>query len=344
MKAGKRIFVTGATGMVGSYLLRYLVASGEHEIIALRRPDSPMDLVEDVAGKVEWVEGDLLDLPLLEGIVRRVDRIFHCAAMLSFDPREFEEMKKVNVEGTACLVDLALAAGIEKFLFVSSVETLGRTHSGETLDESKVWQRGRFNTYYAVSKFLAEQEVWRGQVEGLSTAIVNPAVVLGGGRWQDGPLKLFSLVWKKFPFYTAGISGFVDVRDVARFMIRLMDSPIQGERYLLSSENLSYREVMNQIADNLKRPRPRFLFSRVLRGLSWRLLLPFQRLGMPRTITKETVRLASYRFFLDNAKSLEAFPSFSYTPIRETIAETSGLFTQAAQTGFKPDALPLIPF
>ncbi len=340
----KRIFVTGGTGMLGSYLLRYLVELGAQNVLALRRKNSSMDLAGEVADAVQWVEGDLLDLPLLESAMEGTAQVYHCAALISLNPADFDRMKRVNVEGTANMVNVALASGVEKFMHVSSTSAVGRSQARETLNERNTWQRGRYNTSYGISKFLAEQEVWRAQVEGLNTVIVNPAVILGGGRWAEGPLRIFPLLWKRFPFYSTGLNGFVDVRDVARFMVRLMESPTSGERYILSAENLSFKELMGRIADHLERPRPQLPFSPWLRELTWRALLPLQQFGLAQTISRESVRIASRHYYMDNSKSLAHFPDFAYTPLAETLRATARAFRISAEEGASSRVLPLRPY
>lgn len=342
MKEEEKILVTGGTGFVGSYLLRYLVNRGYSQVRALRRPESRMDLVAPVAGQVEWVEGDVLDIFSLEDALEGVSRVFHCAALVSFDPGDNKRLMQVNVEGTANLVNAALRAGVKKFIHTSSIATLGRTREGETLDESRIWQRGRFNTRYAISKFLAEQEVWRGMAEGLEVGIVNPSVIIGSGRWEEGALRLFKYVWDQHPFYPTGATGFVDVRDVARFMIRLMESPISNERFVLNAGNRSYRWVLSEIARRLDRRPPRIAVRPWMRGLAWRLAtLSAKVQGKRPFLTREVAANASRTFYFDNSKSREYF-DFDYQPLQDTIAHTAGQFLEAGREGFPPKLLPLI--
>jgi len=337
-----QIFVTGGTGFIGSYLLRYLVREGYRNIRAVRRAGSDMTLAAPVADKVEWVKGDIRDIFFLEDGMQNARWVFHCAAQLSFQPREVKEMMQINVEGTANVVNTALFAGVEKLVHVSSIEAVGRSKNGATLRENNIWQRSRFNTNYAVSKFLGEQEVWRAAAEGLTTAVVNPAVVLGGGRWEDGPLQFFRLAWNNFPLYPAGASGFVDVRDVARFMVHLMESQINGERFLLSAENMSYQLLMERLAHYLDRRPPGICLQPWMQGLAWRLSWLQRRLSSrPSPITRETALIASSTFFIDPSKSRSAL-DFDYLPIEETLAATAQRFREAAQNDFAPRLLPLV--
>lgn len=338
----KQILVTGGTGFLGSYLLRYLVREGFTRVRALRRTNSNMDLVADVAGRIEWIECDVLDILGLEDAMEGVQQVYHCAAMVSFDPKNFDEMRKVNVDGTANVVNAALYANVEKLVHVSSIAALGRTKESNTVTEATKWQRGSYNSEYAISKYLSENEVWRGIAEGLKVAVVNPSVILGSGRWDDGPLKFFKLVWKNFPFYTKGTTGFVDVRDVTQFMIMLMNSDISGERYILNAENLTYQTIMNEIATHLNKKPPRIEVNTIIQQAAWRVEWIRSRiLGTKPFITREVAQQSMRSFFYQNDKSLTHF-DFEYTPIRQTIAETARQFREAAEEDFKPKALPLI--
>ncbi len=342
LNTDKQILVTGGTGFIGSYLLRYLVQEGCRHIRAVRRTGSDLSLVAPVADAIEWVEGDVRDVFFLEDCMQDARLVFHCAAKLSFHSAEVKEMMQINVEGTANVVNAALHTGVEKLLHVSSVEAIGRSRDGETLTESNIWQRSRFHTNYALSKFLGEQEVWRGVAEGLTANVVNPAVVIGGGRWEEGPLQFFRLVWDNFPFYPAGGSGFVDVRDVTRFMVRLMESDISGERFLLSADNMSYRALMERLAHYLDRRPPSIRLHPWMQALGWRLAW-LQRLLGSRSLplTRETARIASSTFFIDPAKSRAAL-DFDYLPIEETLAAAAQRFREAVQDDFAPRLLPLV--
>jgi len=189
---------------------------------------------------------------------------------------------------------------------------------------------------------LSANEVWRGMTEGLNVAMVNPSVILGGGRWEEGPLKFFKMVWKNFPFYTKGTTGFVDVRDVARFMILLMESEVVGERYILNGENLTYQTVMNEIALHLNKKPPSIQVNSLIQQLAWRVeWLRSKLLGSRPFITRETAANSMRSYFYQNDKSRTDF-DFEYTPIRQTIAETCQQFKDATDKGLESRVLPLI--
>lgn len=335
------ILVTGGTGFVGSYLLRYLVKSGHSRVRALKRSNSAMDLVQEVAGQVEWLEGDVLDPFSLQEAMTGVRHVYHCAAAVSYQPDEKKRIMTVNVEGTANVVNEALESGVEKLVFVGSTAAVGRAKEGFHANESTPWEWKKELSQYAVSKHLAELEVWRGVAEGLNACVVNPSVILGAGRWDDGPLKIFPLVWRNFPICPPGRNGFVDVRDVARFMIRLMESDISGERFILSSENMDFQHLMGLIAKALSRRAPShkappwlMQAARYWDGLNSALT------GRPREITREAVYHASLLLEYDNRKSREAL-AWNYIPIEDTVAEAGKLFADAAAQGFVTKVFPL---
>jgi dihydroflavonol-4-reductase len=365
MSPSKAIFITGATGFLGSYLTRYLVKTGHTNIIALKRSTSRMDLVADILDKVHWVEGDILDVPFLEEILSHpkdsfrkgllsergyhISHIFHCAAVVSFDPRNRDEMYDINVKGTANLVNAALECGVEKFIHVSSIAAVGRLKNEPNVSETNKWQRSPLNSHYAISKYQGEQEVWRGIAEGLNAAIVNPSVILGSQFWDSGTGKLFEQVWSGLRFYTEGVTGYVDVRDVVRFMVLLMASDIEklpdglsGKRFIINGENLPYKILFEQIADVLGKKRASIRVTPLLRELAWRFeFLKSKITGIQPLITKETAHASATTFYFSNEKSLNAFPEFHYTPIQQTIKETGEQFLQCQKLGEKAAFLPV---
>jgi|APTNR8051073442_1049403.scaffolds.fasta_scaffold03096_3 nucleoside-diphosphate-sugar epimerase len=334
------VLITGATGFLGSYLLRSLIKSGHQNIRALRRPNSDNALVADTQDTVEWVEGDLLDPASLEEAMQGIRQVYHCAAVVSFDPRKAKMMLQVNVDGTANVVNAALWEGVDKLVHVSSIAAIGRSPEEKNVSENTKWQRSPLHSNYAISKYLAEQEAWRGMAEGLKVSVVNPSVILGSGRWEDGPLQLFRLGWKEFPFYATGVSGFVDVRDVAQAMIRLMQQDSHGQRYIISAENLPFQAVQQMIAEGLGKRAPRYRVNAFVQEIAWRVEWLRTRFGgPPPLITRETARHANAVYYYDNSKSLKDL-QLTYTPVAETIAAVCRQFAAAAASGFRPMTLP----
>lgn len=340
MQEGSRLLVTGGTGFLGSYLIRLLIQKG-YRVRALRRQNSPMDLVADVAAQVEWMEADITDIIALEDAMKDVTAVLHCAAMVSFHPRDVNRMMQINVEGTANLINLSLEMGVKRFIHVSSIAAIGRTKERPQLDEKAKWLQSSGNSQYAISKYMGEQEAWRGHAEGLSLAIVNPAIVLGSGFWDQGSAKFFKQISDGLKFSPVGRSGFVDVRDVAQFMVRLLESEVSGERFILNAENTLYRDFFKMVADALGAKVPPIPVTPFLAEVAWRVeWLKEKLLGIDPLVTKETARSSVSSFYYSNDKSRAAF-DFEYRPLEQTIRETGAQFLEARQTGLTPRILPL---
>jgi dihydroflavonol-4-reductase len=337
----KKILVTGGTGFLGAYLLRYLVKEGKN-VRALKRATSSMDLVKSIEDKVEWVEGDILDVFSLDVAMQGIEEIYHCAAVVSFDPREAEMMKKINVDGTANVVNLALQNGVKRLLHVSSIAAIGRNKETPQVNEKVMFTRSPMNSKYAISKFLGEQEAWRGGAEGLEVVVVNPSVIIGSGDWHSGTNGFFNQIQHNLKFYPVGITGFVDVRDVARAMVLVMDSGITEERFLLNSENLPYSTFLNWIAEDLEKAKPSIKVTKFIQELAWRLAwLKSKLTGKKPFLTRETARNSSFQFYYENEKFLKAFPDFQFRPMRETTRETATQYKKSMAKGEGFDVLPI---
>jgi dihydroflavonol-4-reductase len=329
----KLYFVTGGTGFLGAHLLHCLVDRGER-VRALRRTDSSMDLVASIQDRIEWVEGDVLDVVALEEAMVAVDYVFHCAAMVSFDPADRKRMAKINVEGTANVVNAALEAQVKKFLFVSSIAALGRQANRPHVNETARWEAGPLNTTYGHTKFLAECEVWRGQEEGLDVVVVNPAIIIGAGRWDQASGRFFRQVHQGMSFYPTGVTGFVDVRDVVTAMLRLMESDISGERFILSGENLSYKSFLSKIATVLSKKAPHRQATPLLTALAWRAdWLRSKFTGEKPLLTEETARSSAAKCYYDSGKIVETLEDFVFTPMDVSIRGTARRFLEAVKAG-----------
>lgn len=316
------ILVTGGTGFLGSHLLRKLVNSGT-PVRALYRQQVPHQL-KDIRDKVEWITGDVLDVCALEDAMQGVDKVYHCAGVVSFRPESRDMMMKVNVEGTANVVNLALDAGVKKLVHVSSVAAIGRAKAGSMIEESTGWEESPHNSQYAVSKYQAEMEVWRGIAEGLPAVIVNPSIILGEDYWEDGSGLLIKNAWKEFPYYTEGITGFTDVKDVAEVMVRLMESDISGQRYVISTDNWRYVDLFTEMAEQLGKKPPHIPVKPWQASIIWRVERLRSRItGKKAILTKETAHNAQIKVYYSNKKILQALPGFTFTPLKETIARMS---------------------
>jgi len=279
------ILVTGGTGLVGAHLLYELTNSG-NRVKALRRQESNTKWVkkifsyyttqvDELFAQIEWVEGDILDYLSLEEALKGITSIYHCAAIVSFHGDDHDIMLNNNVKGTGNLIDAAIHNGVKQFCHISSIAALGKTQDGSEINEETYWTPSKRKSGYSLSKFFSEMEVWRGIEEGLDAVIVNPSIIMGPGNWDIGSPKLFQSIWKGLNYYTKGISGFVDVRDVVKAMIMLMDESqfeqVKNQRFILNAGNMSYQDFFNKIADGLNKPRPRSFASDIKLQIAWRM-------------------------------------------------------------------------
>jgi dihydroflavonol-4-reductase len=314
------VFVTGGTGLIGSYLIKSLVQAGVPVRALCRQPYQGQVLTDGEVDKVEWVQGDVLDIVALEEAINGVEQVYHCAAIVSFSPRKIEDLYKINIEGTANVVNAALEAGVRKMVHVSSVAALGRLRTDVMIDETMNWSEESGNSQYAKSKYFSEMEVWRGMSEGLETVIVNPTIVLGAGDWDRSSVELFKTAYDEFGWYSDGVSGFVDVRDVASAMIRLMNSEIHGKRFILNADNWTYQQLFSEMAKGFSRRIPHKKVTPILAEMVWRLeKVKSLFTGKDPMVTKETARTAQAINRFDNHKIKEALQGFSFIPLDESI-------------------------
>ncbi|QTD36540.1 SDR family oxidoreductase [Polaribacter batillariae] len=259
------ILVTGGTGLVGAHLLYHLVKSDE-KIRAIYRSKEKIDAVKKVfsyysndatlIAKIEWFKADITEVPTMIPAFVGVKKVYHCAAFISFNPKDYREMRKVNIHGTAIIVNLSIDAKVDKLCFVGSIASVGDAVNGGLITEENEWNKEADNSGYSITKFGAEMEVWRASQENVKVAIVNPGVILGSGFWDTGSGKLFTQIYNGFKYYTEGVTGFVGVQDVVKAMILYMNSNVKNERFILVSENKSFKEIFFLIADAFGKKRP----------------------------------------------------------------------------------------
>lgn len=326
--------------MLGAHLLLDLTKNGS-KVRALKRKNSDLPAVKKIFswyssesdklfGQIEWVEGDLRDRSFLTEALEGVETVIHAAAKVSFHPKDRLPMLYENIEGTASLVDAALEMKIKRFCHVSSIASLGDQDSGLPVNEDISWKNNKERSAYSESKFQSEMEVWRGIQEGLACVIVNPAIILGPGKWDHGSPRFFQTVRKGMKFYTRGSNGFVDVRDVSRAIIALLQAEnwesIKNHRYILSSENLTYQEVFEAIAEALNQPKPTIPANRFLLHIAWRAARVISPLtGRAPALTKATARNSMKMSAYDGSKITRVI-DFDYTPIDRTIQEIGKIF------------------
>lgn len=323
------VFVTGATGLVGSHLLYYLLRSG-YAVWALCRKSSRIGDVEKtfshfpdgaaLFSRIEWVEGDMLRPETLEEPVRRSVFVFHCAAVVSFSGDDKDRLRTTNIQGTENIASLCLKHHV-RLCYVSSIAALGDAlREGEIIDEYTPEIAGRPHSEYSHSKGDAEKTVWSYIGRGLDAVIVCPSIVLGAGASHKSSSQLYATASRGIPFYTLGVCGYVDVRDVCCLMIRLAeDRKIVGERFVLNGGNYSYRELFTEIAKVNGKRAPYFYMRPWLTESAWRLLAFGGKLmGRKPAFTKETARSAHRKSYYSSHKILSLYPDFRFHLLPET--------------------------
>jgi dihydroflavonol-4-reductase len=310
------ILVTGSAGLLGQELITQLLAKNE-KVIALY---NKTPLKEFNNHNLIQKQADILDVVALEEAMQGVTKIYHCAAIVSFNPADRERLFKVNVEGTANIVNIALHLGIKKLIHVSSVAALGRIRNNVTINETMEWAPETSNSVYGESKYRGEMEVWRGVAEGLQAVVINPSIILGAANWDSSSTVIFKTVYKEFPWYATGTTGWVDVQDVAAIMQLLMEADTTPERYIVSAVNETYQHVFNTIADTFGKKRPTKKVTPFIAAIVWRLekWKSFFTKKQP-LVTKETAQTALTNVYYDNSKLLQQLQGFSYKPLVHSI-------------------------
>ncbi|MBG0783235.1 MAG: NAD-dependent epimerase/dehydratase family protein [Bacteroidales bacterium] len=334
--------VTGATGLVGSHLVSRLLKDQE-AVKALRRPESDMRLLkrviarehqhpEEIFNRIEWVNGDLLNYYSLENALAKVHTVYHCAAIVSFEGSDKHKLLENNILGTKNIVDAALSVGLSAFCHVSSIAALGRASEGIPVTEQSFWKNSDRNTIYAQSKHGAEKEVWRGIAEGLNAVIVNPSIILGAGNWENGSAALIHTVANGLKFYTRGINGFVDVKDVVEVMILLVHKKYFGERFIVSGSDVSYQQLFEWIAAGLGVKGPTHYANPAMSALAWQFFaLRKFFTGKRALISRETAKTAHAKHFYPADKLINT-TGFRFKPLQQCINEITAVYREEMMT------------
>ena len=330
------ILVTGGTGLVGAHLL-YKLSLNENKIRATYRSQSKIDKakhvfsyftddVDSLFNKIEWIEADILDIPSLTDAFIDITKVYHCAALVSFDPNDYLKLRKTNIEGTANIVNLSLANNIEKLCYVSSIATLGKNEDNSAITDDTYWNPEDDNSVYAITKYGAEIEVWRATQEGLNAVIVNPGIILGGGFWKMGSGSLFKKVYKGMKYYTTGTLAYVDVNDVVKGMMQLMQSDIVNQRYIMVAEIWRFKDFVDLVAENLKVNPPKKEAKPWLLQIAWRLdWLNYFFKRKYRKLTKQMAsRVLSNSTY--NSEKIKNDLQFKFKPVEKSIIEACDLF------------------
>jgi nucleoside-diphosphate-sugar epimerase len=337
------ILVTGGTGLLGAHLL-YELSQMNQPVRAIFRTEERLNTTRKIFSyysdtpdvffnRIEWFQADMTDPVSIGKALEGADQVYHIAASVSFDPSRIEHIIGTNVQGTASIVDQCLEHDNIKFCFVSSTAALGEAPQGEKVIEDYIWKGSMYRSVYSVSKFKSELEVWRGIAEGLNAVIINPSIIIGPGDWTRSSSSLFLRIWKGMKFYTEGVTGYVDVMDVVKVMISLMNSTVQGERFIVSSENLSYKQVFTAIALALQKRPPSMHAGRYLTQIACK--LDWMRsfiTGWERQLSPEMVRASSRKLYFSNEKVIRQ-TGLRFRLIEQSIQATARLFLKDINTG-----------
>ena len=335
------ILVTGSTGLVGSHLL-YRLAGTKEKIRAIYRNEAKLDLVKQVFScytenynaifeTIDWVKADILDIPSLIDAFKDVKYVYHCAAMVSFEPNKYHLLRRTNIEGTANLVNICIANRVKKLCYVSSIATLSSDAKNETITEESIWNPEADNNVYAITKYGAEMEVWRGTQEGLDAVIVNPGVILGAGIWDDGSGSLFKKAHKGLKFYTEGTVGLIAVEDVVEIMVALLKSDIKNERFVLIAENWTYEKFLQALSKATNQKIPEKLAKPWLLDILWRLdWLAHKLFGKQRQLTKQLSNSLSTKKSYSSLKIKTAL-NLEFRSIEKTIIEIGHQYLKQVQ-------------
>jgi len=328
------VLVTGGTGFLGAYTIKNLVEKNIPVRAMRRSAKLPFFIPEEILNKVEWVEGDVLDVVSLGEAMKGVTSVIHAAAIVSFSKHNRKEMYSVNIDGTANVVNAALENNVQRLVHVSSIAALGRTTTTETISEQKKWEDNKNNTHYAISKHHAEMQVWRAFAEGLEGVIINPSTILGYGDWHQSSCAIFRNAYKNFPWYTKGINGFVGVEDVAEAAVQLLLSNINQKRLIVNANNWPFQKLFNCIADGFGKKHPHREATKAMGEIAWR-LESFKSFvtGKKPLLTKETAKVAHSKTLFDNSALLKVLPQFQFTPLEIVIKNACEKYLQALQKG-----------
>lgn len=314
------ILVTGATGFLGSELVRQLLHKGE-KVRAIKRDTSRIPRILKDEGNIEWFTADILDYFALKEAMEGISRVYHCAAFISFDPADRKKMLRVNIQGTVNLLNISLENNIGRFLHVSSVAAIGNSKKGRPITENDHWEFSPEQSAYSISKYESEMEVFRAVAEGLNALIVNPSIIIGKNAGKEGSGQLFETIQKGLRYYPGGSFGYVDVEDVAKAMISLMNTEISEERFIINAENWSYRDLFSEIALGFDKSPPsialkRWMLQCAFLGSSIISIFTGKNFGL----TKDIISSAFKKKNFSNDKIRKTL-NLEFKPVKDSITE-----------------------
>ncbi|UPQ75635.1 NAD-dependent epimerase/dehydratase family protein [Chryseobacterium nepalense] len=321
------VFVTGATGILGRVIVLELLKKGRN-VRAAKRATSNLDEVkhsysfytenpDDFFNKIEWVNVDFDDIHSIQDALKGVDEVYHCAAKVGFNPDDAKEMYHTNVKGTQNLLYACENSEVKKFLHVSSVAVLDIDNENGELDEDSDFNPKDDHSAYAISKHLAEMEVWRASAEGLNVVIINPGMIIGSGNWGKSSGDIFPTM-EKNSFTFSGGTSYADVRDVAEISVQLMEKSIFGERFIIISENKRYAELARQIRKELGLKEAKVLSKfQLTMGIVANMLFGWL-IPQLKMVTKSNVEAISQMKTISHKKVKERL-NYTFIPLEETI-------------------------
>lgn len=313
------IFITGASGLIGSFLCRKFIEEG-FAVKALKRATSDLSLLKGVADKVEWVTGDVCDINCLHEAISPDDVVIHCAAIVDFSPKHQERLFRVNVEGTANVVNVCLEKKVKKLIHLSSVAAIGRGKTETNLNENTRWEDSKQNTLYAQSKYLSELEVWRGIEEGLDAFVLNPSVVLGPGDENKSSTQLFRQLQKNPKFYADGGMNYVDVRDLTDITFRLFQEDENHERYIINADNISVKKFYQTASPIFNTPAPKYRVTYRMARMGLVLLwLRWFFTGKKSFLNKEILKTLKSSHYFENQKICQRL-NYQFKSLEDSIA------------------------
>ena len=319
------IAVTGANGLLGSFIVRMLIQQKE-PFVAIKRKESDVSLLQDVNECITWFDADILDIVSLNEAFRNVTHVIHTAAIVSFNPSRARHVMQVNVQGTRNVVNACLANNVERIVHVSSVAALAAQKGQTIITEENKWVETHQQTVYAKSKYLSELEIFRGQEEGISSVIVNPSLILAGANWDNSSAQIFKYVWRQSPFYSDGSVNYVDVVDVAKIIYMLLRMPVEAERFIVSAGKVRYKELFGLIAKEFGKKIPSIKINKSFLKVgayfeTWRAIIA----GSEPRLTRETARIAGVNYLFENRKIVNQL-NFEFQPIDKTLQRCCGYY------------------
>lgn len=334
------ILVTGATGFIGAHLTLHLLEKGK-QVRAIFRNLKSQEFTKSVFAqydkahlfeKIQWQQADLLDIPALELAFSDIEQVYHCAAFISHNPSDEPLMRKVNIEGTANMVNLSLHFNIKKFGHLSSVAALGDAiYQNQIIDETTDWNPEKFHSDYAITKYGGEMEVWRAQQEGLNVVVICPPVVLGPipdlDQNQQGSSQIFRTIKNGFPFYTKGSNAFIAVSDVVEIFTQLMESDIKNERLIIIGEHLPLKSVATYISNAYQVKPPHIQVNQFLLKTALILDQIGSWFGKKRNLYQQSVPSLFKQSRYSDDKFQKKLP-FIYTPIEAYIKDSIGIMNK----------------